>query len=113
MYLNLYSMIFGRVSITTMSGPIRLAQMSYILAGESTWKLLLLLAIISINLAVVNFLPIPVLDGGHMMFLLYEGVRRKPAPESVQAVLTYTGLGVILLMMTFVIGRDLWLLVGV
>ena len=44
---------------------------------------------ISVNLAVVNFLPIPVLDGGHMVFLIYEKMRGKPASESVRAVATY------------------------
>jgi hypothetical protein len=52
------------ISVKMMSGPITLARASYILAGEDSWKLFLLLGLISINLAVVNFLPIPVLDGG-------------------------------------------------
>src|SRR6185369_11304237 len=68
-YQNLYSMVTGRVSSKLISGPITLARVTYILAGEGPWKLILLLGIISINLAVVNFLPIPVLDGGHMMLL--------------------------------------------
>ncbi|MGL4420131.1 MAG: site-2 protease family protein, partial [Gemmataceae bacterium] len=110
-YMNLSAMAFGRVSIQTMSGPITLARASYIIAGQSVWKLMLLLALISINLAVVNFLPIPLLDGGHMMFLIYEGLRGKPAPESVQTVLTYIGLGMVGLMMLFVIGLDLWRLI--
>ena len=47
-------------------------------------KLLLFLTFLSANLAVINFLPIPVLDGGHFVFLLYEGIRGKPADERVQ-----------------------------
>jgi regulator of sigma E protease len=66
------------------------------------------MGLISINLAVVNFLPIPVLDGGHMMFLLYEWVRGKPAPASVQVALTYLGLAAVLGLMLFVIGLDIW-----
>jgi regulator of sigma E protease len=108
-YMNLYAMAFGRVSFyQTVSGPITLARASYIIAGEDFWKLLLLLALISINLAVVNFLPIPVLDGGHMMFLIYEAIRGKPAPESVQNLLTIAGLVFILLLMLVVIGIDVW-----
>jgi regulator of sigma E protease len=91
-----------------MAGPLTLARASYLLAGQDTWYLLLLMAMISINLAVVNFLPIPVLDGGHMMFLLYEAVRGKPAPESVQLALTYVGLGIVGCLMLFVIGLDIW-----
>ena len=48
------------------------------------WSLLLILGMISVNLAVVNFLPIPVLDGGHMVFLIYELVRRKPPSDAVR-----------------------------
>jgi regulator of sigma E protease len=107
-YQGLYGMIVGRISVKVMSGPITLARASYILAGEDSWKLLLLLGLISVNLAVVNFLPIPVLDGGHMMFLLYEGVRRKPAPESVQVILTWVGLAMVLGLMLFTIGLDIW-----
>jgi regulator of sigma E protease len=110
LYLGLYSMAFGQVSYKMMSGPITLARVSYILAGEDTWHLILWLGLISINLAVVNFLPIPVLDGGHMVFLLYELVRGKPAPIGVQVVLTYLGLALILGLMLFVIGRDIMLL---
>jgi regulator of sigma E protease len=63
---------------------------------------------LSANLAVLNFLPIPVLDGGHMVFLAYEGIRRKPASEQVQLVLTYIGLVFILSLMIWVVGLDLW-----
>jgi regulator of sigma E protease len=91
-----------------MSGPISLARVSYILAGEDIWHLLIWMGLISINLAVVNFLPIPVLDGGHMVFLLYELVRGKPAPVGVQVALTYLGLATILGLMLFVIGLDIW-----
>jgi regulator of sigma E protease len=107
-YLGLYSMIFGQISYKMMSGPIGLARVSYILAGEDFWHLLVWMGLISINLAVINFLPIPVLDGGHMMFLLYELVRGKPAPLGVQVILTYLGLAIILALMLFVIGLDIW-----
>jgi regulator of sigma E protease len=108
-YLNLYAMVFGRMSaVQTLSGPITLARASYMLAGESVWRLLLLLALISINLAVVNFLPIPVLDGGHMVFLAYEGLRRKPAPERVQVWLTVAGLVCVGCLMLFVVGLDVY-----
>jgi regulator of sigma E protease len=109
MYISLYAMAFGRVSaIQTMSGPITLGRLAYIIAGESTYKLLLLLSLISINLAVVNFLPIPMLDGGHMMFLLYEGIVGKPPPEKVHWWLSIAGLVCVLALMLFVVGLDLW-----
>ncbi|MCZ2343671.1 MAG: site-2 protease family protein [Bacteroidales bacterium] len=107
-YLGLYSMVFGRISYKLVSGPITLARASYFIAGEDVWHLLLWIGLISVNLAVVNFLPIPVLDGGHMVFLIYEWVRGKPAPIAVQAILTYAGLALIGSLMLFVIGLDLW-----
>ena len=65
---------------------------------------------LSANLAVVNFLPIPVLDGGHMVFLTWELLRGKPPSEHVVGVLSYLGLGLILLLMFFVFGLDLGLI---
>jgi regulator of sigma E protease len=94
--------------VKLISGPITLARLSYLFAGEDIWTLLLFLGLISINLAVVNFLPIPVLDGGHMVFLIYEGLRGKPPPVAVQAGLTYLGLGLVLTLMLWAVGRDLW-----
>ena len=64
------------------------------------------IGLININLAVVNFLPIPLLDGGHMVFLIYEKIRGKPAPERIQAMALYAGLVFILLLMAFVIFLD-------
>ena len=65
---------------------------------------------LSTNLAVVNFLPIPVLAGGHMVFLLYELVRGTPPSEGVVAALSYLGLALILTLMMFVFGLDLGLI---
>jgi regulator of sigma E protease len=70
-------------------------------------NLLIFLTLLSANLAVINFLPIPVLDGGHMVLLLYEGIRGKPADERVQEILTWIGLIFILSLMIFVFGLDL------
>jgi len=61
------------------------------IAGRDFWEFLFFLGLISVNLAVVNFLPIPVLDGGHMVFLIYEKIRGKQAPESVRVAATYAG----------------------
>jgi regulator of sigma E protease len=105
-YLNLYSMVFGRVSGLTLSGPFTIASVSYRIAGANIWQFILFIGMININLAVVNFLPIPVLDGGHMVFLLYEKIRGKPAPESVFIAAMWIGLAMILSLMAFVIFLD-------
>jgi len=56
---------------------------------------------------IVNFLPIPILDGGHMVFLVYEWIRRKPASEAVRIWATYIGLAMILCLMIFVLTIDI------
>ena len=82
------------------------ATVSYRIAGEDFWQFLLFLGMISVNLAVVNFLPIPVLDGGHMVFLILEKILGRPVPEKIFAIATYMGLALILALMVFVINLD-------
>jgi regulator of sigma E protease len=100
----------NRISPRLLGGPIEIAKQAGRSAEEGFGRLLLFLTMLSANLAVVNFLPIPVLDGGHMVFLLYELVFRKPPSEPVVAVLSYLGLGLILSLMLFVFGLDLGLI---
>jgi regulator of sigma E protease len=105
-YLNLSSLISGRISTKTLGGPVEIASQAFSFAGENLWDFSLFLGIISINLAVVNFLPIPVLDGGHMVFLIYEKLRGRPASEMVRTAATYAGLFFILSLMLFVFYQD-------
>ena len=74
--------------------------------GVGIGLFILFIGLISINLAVVNFLPIPLLDGGHMVFLIYEKVRGKPAPEKLQEYCMWGGVILILLLMAFVTFLD-------
>lgn len=97
----------GEMQISGLGGP---GTILYVATAESSRglaRLLTFLTLISANLAVVNFLPIPVLDGGHMMFLLYEGIRGKPINEKWMLRLTYVGLAMVLTLMVTVIGLDI------
>jgi regulator of sigma E protease len=106
-YLNLRGMITGRISVVkNLGGPITIARVAYKIAGVDIWEFLFFLGMISINLAVINFLPVPVLDGGHMVFLIYEKLRGKPASEEVRAAATYAGLLLLASLMVFVIYLD-------
>ncbi|MSR54902.1 MAG: RIP metalloprotease RseP [Gemmataceae bacterium] len=105
-YQTLYATIFRQISAKTMSGPLSIANASYKIAGYDLWQFIIFIGLININLAVVNFLPIPLLDGGHMVFLIYEKIRGKPAPEKLQEYALYVGLAFILLLMVFVIFLD-------
>jgi regulator of sigma E protease len=100
----------SQISPRLLGGPIEIAKQAGRSAEEGFSRLLLFLTMLSANLAVINFLPIPVLDGGHMVFLLYELVRGKPPSERVVGVLSYLGLALLLTLMLFVFGLDLGLI---
>jgi regulator of sigma E protease len=106
-FQNLRGMFTSRISVTNLGGPLRIAEIAYTIAGVDFWEFLFFLGMISVNLAVINFLPIPVLDGGHMMFLLYEKIRGKPAPEQVRVGATYAGLLLLASVMIFVLYLDI------
>ena len=110
-YLSLRSLVSGRVDAPDNTiGPLRIAAIAFSIAGEDLPDFMVFLGFISINLAVINFLPIPVLDGGHMVFLIYEKVRGKPASEHVRVIATYAGLALILSLMLFATVLDVrWL----
>jgi len=105
-YRTLKKLGTGQVSPKGLIGPVGIVGYAYEKAMEGPGEFLLFLCLISANLAVINFLPIPVLDGGHMVFLAYEGVRGKPPSERVFVGLSYLGLALILLLMIWVLGLD-------
>ena len=104
----LKKLVTGKLSVTNMGGPGLIAVAATSEASAGTSRLLLFLTLLSANLAIVNFLPIPVLDGGHMMFLAYEGLFRRPVSEKVEILLTWGGLFFILGLMIFVSSMDAW-----
>jgi regulator of sigma E protease len=109
-YRSIHKVSSGQVSARYFGGPISIFWWAIIAAREGPGNFLLFLTLISANLAVINFLPIPLLDGGHIVLLAWEGIRGKPADERVQLVLTYCGLLLILALMVWVLGLDLHLI---
>jgi len=105
-FRTLKALSTGQVSGKALMGPVGIVQVAYYSVVEGPGEFLLFLCLISANLAVINFLPIPVLDGGHMVFLAYEGIRGKPPSEGVFVGLSYLGLALILILMIWVIGLD-------
>ena len=106
-FKTLNSLINGQVSVRGLGGPILIVQKAWEFANSGLGKFLIFLCLIGANLAVLNILPIPVLDGGHLVFLLYEGIFRKPPPESVLIVLSYLGLAAILTLMVWAVSLDI------
>jgi regulator of sigma E protease len=105
-YATFRSLAQSRVSPKNLGGPIMIATVAYEAAGLGLTDLVRFLGILSINLAVLNFLPVPPLDGGQMIFLLAEKVRGRPLPDSALIAGTYCGLLLVLLLMVFVIFQD-------
>ena len=97
----------GRVSTKQMGGIIMIAAVSYKAAEIGLGRLFYLLAVISIGLAVLNLLPVPVLDGGHVAFTLVEIVRGKPVNERIMAVAQYVGLALLLALVVYVTRNDI------
>ncbi len=89
------------------AGPTMIFYVATSTASESTTKLLMFLTMLSANLAVINFLPIPALDGGHMFFLIWEAIAGKPVDENLQMKLTIVGVLSLLGLMLFVTYNDI------
>jgi regulator of sigma E protease len=102
----------GQVPLKMLGGPGTIAVAAGDAASHGLSSLLIFLTMLSANLAVINFLPIPLLDGGHMVFLTYEGLRGRPANEKVVLGLHMAGFAFIICLMVFVIGLDIqrWIL---
>jgi regulator of sigma E protease len=101
----------GRVSVSDVSGPVGIVRAA-VQQAESYSELLFFLAYISVNLAVINFVPLPVVDGGLMVFLLLEKIRGRPLGLKVQVVTTLVGLGLIVLCFVLVTFQDIVKWVG-
>ena len=91
------------------AGPIGIAKMSGIVLEKGIIELFIFMAVMSINLGLINLLPIPVLDGGHLCFYIYEAVFRRPLSTLVQNVLLKFGLIFLVSLMILVIAFDLGL----
>lgn len=95
-----------QISIKATGGPLSIFTVAGASAERGFADLLIFLAMLSANLAVINSLPIPVLDGGHFLFLLLEGIRGKPVSERLFIACTYMGFVFLLSLMAFVMWLD-------
>lgn len=108
----LYKLVTGNASLQNISGPISIAQYAGQSASIGFDHFLDFLAIISISLAVLNLLPIPLLDGGHLLYYLVEIVIGKPVPERVQVIGQQFGLVLLGGLMMLAFYNDIWRLFG-
>ncbi|MGB5218973.1 MAG: RIP metalloprotease RseP [Smithella sp.] len=105
--LSVVKMIEGVVSPRTLGGPIFIAQVAGAQVKEGIIPFILFMAILSINLGVINLFPIPVLDGGHIMFYLIEVVIRREVSVKVRELAQQIGFAMLLMLMLFVIMIDI------
>lgn len=110
---TLYGLILGRITPTALSGPLGIMDATARSSKLGIGNWLLFLALISINLAVINMLPIPILDGGHMLFLLIEGVMRRPVPQRMLEYVQMAGLALLLALILFVTRNDIMHMFGI
>lgn len=106
-FVTIKKMLVGDVSVSTLGGPIMIGK----IAGESLTRglisFLTTMAMLSVGLGVLNILPVPVLDGGHLMILAIESVRRKPLNLRTMEIIQLVGLSLILMLMAIVIRNDI------
>ncbi|MEO6066539.1 MAG: RIP metalloprotease RseP [Gemmatimonadales bacterium] len=111
-FRTIRGMMRGRVSTRDLGGPILIGQMAAQSARLGIGVFLGFLGLISINLAVLNLLPIPILDGGQAVFLIYEGIFRRPMPLKAREALMAVGLVLIVLLMILANWNDVRRLLG-
>ena len=106
-FASIAGLISGNVPLNQLGGPILIGQ----LAAETSnrgWEYFFRLMIwLSVSLGLINLLPIPILDGGHIVFLAIEGIRRKPVSLRTRQIATYVGFAFIVVLMILVMKNDI------
>ncbi len=105
--LSIGKLIQGTVSTKTLGGPIMIAEMAGQQAKAGLTNLIFFIAVLSINLAILNFLPIPVLDGGHLMFFFIEAIIRRPVNLRMREIAQQAGIFILIMLMIFVFYNDI------
>ena len=105
--ISIVKLIQGAVSTKTLGGPIMIAEMAGQQARQGVMNLVFFIALLSINLAILNFLPIPVLDGGHLMFFLIEAIMGRPVKDKTREVAQQAGIFILIMLMVFVFYNDI------
>ncbi len=105
---GLYAMITGAISSCNMSGPIGIAEVSGEMANQGAQNFIWFIAVLSTAVGLLNLFPVPVLDGGHLMFYAYEAVTGRPPSDRALRFLMTVGLTLILSLMLFAVFNDIF-----
>ncbi len=105
--VSIVKLIQGTISTKTLGGPLMIAQMAGQQAEEGISNLLFFIALLSINLAIINFLPIPVLDGGHLVFFFIEAATGRPVNVRFREIAQQAGIFLLIMLMIYVFYNDI------
>ena len=105
--MSVIKLIQRKVAMDTLGGPIMIAQVAGEAARQGVAPLLDLAALLSVNLAILNLLPIPALDGGHVFFFLVEAITRRPVSLAVREKAQQVGMALLILLMGFIFYNDI------
>ena len=110
--MSVVKILQAKVSVDNLGGPIMIAQVAGEAASHGLAPLISLAALISVNLAILNLLPIPALDGGHILFFLIEAVTRRPVSLAMREKAQQVGMVILILLMVFIFYNDIARIVG-
>lgn len=105
---GLREMIVGNISTCNLSGPVGIAQASGAMASQGAQSFIYFIAVLSTAVGLLNLFPVPALDGGHLTFYAYEAVTGKPPSDKALRILMTIGLALVLTLMVFALGNDLF-----
>lgn len=107
MFFVIWYLITGKISLTNLSGPIGIFTIVGETAKEGLINLVYLMAIISVNVGFINFLPLPAFDGGRILFLIIEKIKGSPVNPKIENIIHTVGLGLLMLLMVFITYNDI------
>ncbi len=105
---SIFDLFGGRYGLEAVSGPVGVTEVIVEAAQSSFYTLLYVVIVISINLGVFNLVPFPVLDGGRLLFLLIEGITRKPIKKEIENFVNFAGMIILFAFMAFIIVKDVF-----
>ena len=100
-------MLSGKYSISEVSGPVGVTAVMGEAVKTSLFDLLPLLAMLTVNLGILNLLPLPALDGGRLMFILFEMIFRKPVPAKYENIIHAVGFALLFGLLILIAGKDI------
>lgn len=111
-YDSLAGLVTGRFGMDAVSGPVGVAEVVGDAAKNGLQSLLFIVTVLSVNLGVFNLIPFPALDGGRFLFLIIEGIRKKPIDRNVEAAINFIGIMILFAFMILITVKDIFKLFG-